>query len=621
MKRCNVLLIFLVALITVQCTSEKRPRIIERPVYGLQSSKTLEIDKIELTDSSTVLHMDAYFTPKQWIRVDSGTYIQAGEQKYLIQGAKNIVLNEYHWMPESGEDHFTLVFPPLPKGTKSIDFIESDCEDCFKIWGIDLTGKNKKYTAQLPSDILNFKEDTNYQFPEPTFAIRLTRIKIFLRGVPDGFVIEPRLSVGSITSRESEIQRPTKVVKDEYWYEFYQYTSQNVNLSINSCNVEILVEPGEVAEVYFDATAHAFYRSRYHEQLDMIFAGFRGKYANVNNQLLRNPNAFKANTLAFSYVDKIPGTHPDSYVDALCERYEEIQKELNESDIPEGMKELVRLQAKAYLVVRLLDKPSYYLEKNKAVHNFQSPQVSMADFKRLQAYNFNDLRGIYSSAYRSMSTHIARTLTLEQINELTGSSTGFLQDMQKSANAFDFAVEMQDLPEDVKKSLESTSLPFYAEAYTFLAQKCKEEYEDIFKKGGFEIADVPDVKPDQVIEAIAKQYKGRVVFVDYWATWCAPCLNAMKTILAIKPEMKDLGVVSVYISNSTSPRKKWLSMLPDIGGIHYYLTDEQWRAVCDKYGIKGIPTYMLFDKNSSKVFESTGFPGNNKVLEKIKEVL
>ena len=43
-------------------------------------------------------------------------------------------------MPASGEASFTLAFEPLPRGTRSFDFIESDCDDCFKLYGIDLTG-------------------------------------------------------------------------------------------------------------------------------------------------------------------------------------------------------------------------------------------------------------------------------------------------------------------------------------------------------------------------------------------------------------------------------------------------------------------------------------------------
>lgn len=84
--------------------------------------------------------------------------------------------------------------------------------------------------------------------------------------------------------------------------------------------------------------------------------------------------------------------------------------------------------------------------------------------------------------------------------------------------------------------------------------------------------------------------------------------------------MKEKGVVSIYISGETSPKGKWMNMLPDIGGIHYYLTSKQWDALGKKYKIDGIPTYMIFDKNGKRVFDTAGYPGNEKILEELGKV-
>src|SRR5690606_40707406 len=59
-------------------------------------------------------------------------------------------LGEHFFMPESGQTSFKLFFPPLdPKITK-IDFIESDCDDCFKIWGIQLVPSKKGIVTYKP---------------------------------------------------------------------------------------------------------------------------------------------------------------------------------------------------------------------------------------------------------------------------------------------------------------------------------------------------------------------------------------------------------------------------------------------------------------------------------------
>ena len=103
--------------------------------------------KVTLSDVATVLDIDASFRPGFWIRVVSDTYLLAEGQKYMIRSGKGIELDSLFWMPESGKASFQLTFEPLPENTRSFDFIESDCDDCFKIYGISLSGKR----IQLPS--------------------------------------------------------------------------------------------------------------------------------------------------------------------------------------------------------------------------------------------------------------------------------------------------------------------------------------------------------------------------------------------------------------------------------------------------------------------------------------
>ena len=61
-------------------------------------------------------------------------------------------------------------------------------------------------------------------------------------------------------------------------------------------------------------------------------------------------------------------------------------------------------------------------------------------------------------------------------------------------------------------------------------------------------------------------------------------------------------------------------MLPDIGGLHYYLEEQQWRNLSDKYSIQGIPHYMIFDKQGNKTYQTAGFPGVDKLREELGKV-
>ena len=66
----------------------------------------------------------------------------------------------------------------------------------------------------------------------------------------------------------------------------------------------------------------------------------------------------------------------------------------------------------------------------------------------------------------------------------------------------------------------------------------------------------PALSGSDALEAIKKNYKGKVAFFDFWATWCPPCRAAMREVDQIKPELQKQGAVFVYITGETSPEEE-----------------------------------------------------------------
>ena len=105
---------------------------------------------------------------------------------------------------------------------------------------------------------------------------------------------------------------------------------------------------------------------------------------------------------------------------------------------------------------------------------------------------------------------------------------------------------------------------------------------------------------EKLFDSIIAPHKGKVILVDFWNTWCGPCRAAISETEPLKDsELASEDLVWIYIANETSPIVKYKSMIPDIRGIHYRIGPEQWQYLCEKFGIDGIPSYVLVDKDGS----------------------
>ena len=102
---------------------------------------------------------------------------------------------------------------------------------------------------------------------------------------------------------------------------------------------------------------------------------------------------------------------------------------------------------------------------------------------------------------------------------------------------------------------------------------------------------------DSIFETILDKYKGKVLFIDFWATWCGPCMEAIKKIAPLKEELaSNKNIVFLYISNTSSPEKAYATIMPGIKGEHYRLNQDQFNNLSNTFQIKGIPHYVIVDK-------------------------
>lgn len=103
-----------------------------------------------------------------------------------------------------------------------------------------------------------------------------------------------------------------------------------------------------------------------------------------------------------------------------------------------------------------------------------------------------------------------------------------------------------------------------------------------------------------ILDKIIEPYRGKIVYLDIWGTWCAPCKRKLSESHKLKAELEDYDIVYLYLANR-SPEKSWKNViaeynLTESNCVHYNLPAGQQHAVEQYVGLTGYPTYRLFDK-------------------------
>lgn len=206
------------------------------------------------------------------------------------------------------------------------------------------------------------------------------------------------------------------------------------------------------------------------------------------------------------------------------------------------------------------------------------------------------------------------------LSDLVGFDNGPYYDIL-AANAYGKQLTEEVRPLTEKQKEQITNYWKNGEIAKILFRKNEKVIELNRLKSPLVVNDISSVPNDKIIETILAKHKGKVVFIDLWATWCTPCLNAMQEFRPAKNDLRDKNVAFVYLTNGSSPLKLWEEKIKGIGDQHYYLKDKQWEYIMDHFGFEAIPSYLLFDKEGVLKNKFTAFPGNVKVKDMINGLL
>ncbi|MBQ8770344.1 MAG: TlpA family protein disulfide reductase, partial [Bacteroides sp.] len=499
-------------MLLVSCTPENR--VIEKPVFLASNTTSIEVGKVSLTDSTTVLDIFARFRPGWWIKIASTGYLADDKgNTYPIQAGIGVELDKEFWMPESGEAEFQIVFPPLKRGAKYIDYIEApDVEGGFIIWGIQLKD-NQLPKLQFPKGFKEAEVDKDAPLPDVKLTYGQATIKghvlDYRKGMPDKATVLVYSPLMGYTNADAEVD----IAPDgsfTYATQVLGPTTGHVIYADKTAN--FYVTPGETSELCINLREMSRKVSKFHADAAPYgkelyyngpFAALVAENAEANELINYGRSLSKEELLSVSMED---------FKKFEMTVTEEQKKAVRESSLSEATKAYALTALSNRLLASLDSAPSRIISAyiDSKGDKYDEDDV-MAYYQKLMksvpadyASEFMDVLdnpvSLLSVAYASMVSHAVAKGT-------TPKNDGLFAQMVATAKIGRGLTDFQPLTEAQKEEMKT--LPEACRQYLSAAnEKLLATIEANKKKSGFRINEAGEVANEDLFASIISKFSG-----------------------------------------------------------------------------------------------------------------
>jgi peroxiredoxin len=138
---------------------------------------------------------------------------------------------------------------------------------------------------------------------------------------------------------------------------------------------------------------------------------------------------------------------------------------------------------------------------------------------------------------------------------------------------------------------------------------------------------VQELAPDFALKSLdgtnlrLNEYRGQVVLINFWATWCGPCRQEMPLLEQIDKRYRDAGftVLGVNVEGKAGPAQELASK----AGVTFPVLVDADQKVSELYQLESMPSSVVVDRDGVVRYVHRGYkPGDEaKYLEVVKELI
>ena len=614
MKPTKLFLFLAVAVLLGACT--RANKVIEFPLVGASNTTSIVFEKVEVTDTATLLTVRGFSQPNDWIRVSSYTHLVVQGEEYKLLGSKDVEIDELLYMPADGDSCFTLMFEPLPKGCTSFDYIESDAENDWRIYDIDLTGKrDANRPADLPRELLNVPK-TEGDAPSYAYSFGESTINVHLLGYREGLCSDIALYINSLYEGEQDVEVQINPTTGNGSTTIKLYGTAYILPVVNGYEYgKCFIAPNENVDLYINLThinqpvRQFLYKGRIESPCIKACWSDGSIYDEITNLRATNDLVLSDSLLEreYAYYDMTA----DEFTEGLIQFYHDICDYVGAQTWHPWEKEKIKAEFfNTFLFFLNIDVRRVVPREAHVPADYQHDPILSEHYERMFAcVDLNSPWLLFDSRSKEIMTaaHCVESDTCDENLMYWGT----IREALKKAST-------NELTDEELQAMRQWRNPFYAE----MCEDIRNRTKDAIATSSIDLGDMEEIAPEVLFQTLIAPHKGKVILVDFWNTWCGPCRDAIKAIEPYKTdELANDDPVWMYIANETSPINTYSDMILDIKGLHYRVNKAQWNYLTDKiFDIDAIPSYVLVDKEGNYALRND-LRDHSKMVSTLKEEL